>query len=88
VYDASGRQLVADGGRYCPPEAVVNDRAPGVCDPTTYNLEVYQPPSRFWTFQWIEAGILAVLAAALLAFAVYRVRNRISSSVSDLRRIR
>ena len=78
VYDASGRQIVANGNRYCPPEAVANDRAPGVCDPTTYNLEVYQPAGRFWTFQWIEAGIFAVLAAALLAFAVYRVRNRIS----------
>jgi hypothetical protein len=35
---------------------------------------VFQPASRFWTFQWIESGWLLVLSAALIAaaFAVIR----------------
>jgi hypothetical protein len=33
---------------------------------------LYQPASRFWIFQGIEAGIFIVLAAALIAVA-YRL---------------
>jgi hypothetical protein len=79
VYDAAGNQL-SDGGTYCPSEprpsmpAEMRDR----CDPSNYNLEVFQPAGRFWTFQWIETGIFAVAAAALLAFAVYSVHRRIA----------
>jgi hypothetical protein len=36
----------------------------------------YQPASRYWTFQWIEAGIFVGLAAALVAVAVIAVRRR------------
>ncbi len=78
VYDGSGRQLVAHGSRYCGTEVVAGGRAPDGCDPSQYNLEVFQPAGRFWTFQWIEAGIFTVLAAALVVFAVHRVRSRIS----------
>ena len=31
-----------------------------------YNIAVYQPASRFWLFQGIEAAIFTGLAAALL----------------------
>ncbi len=34
----------------------------------------YQPGDRFWTFQGIETGIFAVLTAALVFFAIRRVR--------------
>lgn len=37
---------------------------------------VYQPASRFWTMQFIEAGGLAVLSAAFLITAVWLVRRR------------
>jgi hypothetical protein len=37
-----------------------------------HTLINYQPASRFWAFQGIEAGIFIVLAAALIAVA-YRV---------------
>jgi hypothetical protein len=30
----------------------------------------YQPPSHYWPFQWLEAGLFAVAAVALLGFAV------------------
>jgi hypothetical protein len=36
---------------------------------------VYQPASRFWTFQGIEAGIFIALAAALVACTVWQVRT-------------
>jgi hypothetical protein len=37
---------------------------------------VYQPASRYWTFQWIEFGIFAALAVLLVAVAVYVLRRR------------
>ncbi|MFG1862896.1 ABC transporter permease [Microbispora bryophytorum] len=36
----------------------------------------YQPPSRFWRFQWTEAGILALASAALGGLAVRRTLRR------------
>jgi hypothetical protein len=38
--------------------------------------ESYQPGTRFWSFQWIEAGWLLVLSALLIAVAVWLVRRR------------
>jgi len=43
-----------------------------------YNLAVFQPASRFWLFQGIETAIFGGLALALLSFAVWWVRNRVS----------
>jgi hypothetical protein len=42
-----------------------------------FNVAVYQPASRFWLFQGIEATIFAGLAAALLATALWWLRHRI-----------
>jgi hypothetical protein len=36
----------------------------------------YQPADRFWTFQYIEAGIFVGLAAILLAAVIWRVKRR------------
>jgi len=36
----------------------------------------YHPASRFWEFQFIEAGIFLTLAAVLLAVVVWRVKRR------------
>ena len=36
----------------------------------------YQPGSRFWPFQWIEAGWLLALSALLIAATTYLVRRR------------
>jgi ABC-2 family transporter protein len=38
----------------------------------------YQPLSRYWTFQAIEAGIFCALIIALLALAIWWVRYRLS----------
>jgi hypothetical protein len=36
----------------------------------------YQPGYRFWPFQFIETGIFAALAAALIAVAFFVTRRR------------
>ncbi|GGS63314.1 hypothetical protein ACFFV7_00950 [Nonomuraea spiralis] len=36
----------------------------------------YHPPSRFWRFQWTEAGILVLASAALGGLAVRRTLRR------------
>ena len=45
---------------------------------TEYEYAVYQPASRFWLFQAIEAGIFVALSLALLGFAIYWIRRRVS----------
>lgn len=37
---------------------------------------VYQPANRYWTFQWIEAGIFVGISAVLIALAVILVLRR------------
>lgn len=79
VYDAAGNRL-SGGSTHCPTE--VGREMPAEmlerCDPSNYNLEVFQPAARFWTFQWIETALFSTLAAALLAYAVHSVRRRIA----------
>jgi hypothetical protein len=68
--------------QFCPPSAV----GPGKPSQGTlgqclvqhgYTLWTnYQPPSRFWPFQWIEAGWLLALSALLIAATVWLVRRR------------
>jgi hypothetical protein len=36
---------------------------------------IYQPGSRFWTFQWIEFGIFIALAIGLGAFTLWRTKR-------------
>ena len=40
------------------------------------HVTTYQPASRFWPFQWIEAGWLFALSLLLLATTVWLVRRR------------
>jgi hypothetical protein len=42
------------------------------------NYLAYQPASRFWTFQWIEAGIYLALTGLALGLTVWQVRRRIA----------
>jgi hypothetical protein len=43
-----------------------------------YNVAVYQPPSRFWALQGVEAAIFAGLAVGLVAFAAWWMQKRIA----------
>jgi ABC-type transport system involved in multi-copper enzyme maturation permease subunit len=42
------------------------------------NVDVFQPASRYWTFQAIESGIYLALALGLLALTVYWLRKRLA----------
>jgi len=41
-----------------------------------YLRSTYQPASRYWTFQWIEAGIFVGISAILVAVAAFLVLRR------------
>ena len=41
-----------------------------------HNVLTYQPASRYWRFQWTEAALYVVLAAALVAVAVVSTLRR------------
>jgi hypothetical protein len=45
---------------------------------TFHQVLLYQPPNRFWTFQWIEMSIYVVLALLLSALSYWWVRRRIA----------
>jgi hypothetical protein len=77
LVDAGGRQITA--GRE--DLAVLHAQQAGI-DPHTYLVTLgwkrvisYQPASRFWTFQLIEAGIFVALAAVVVALALWLVRR-------------
>jgi len=75
VYDALGHKLKG-GQMMCPPpvaQACVDQVGRGA-----YNFEIYQPASRFWTFQSIETAIFIALALLLLVTTVWWVRRRMS----------
>ncbi|MGW3963534.1 ABC transporter permease [Amycolatopsis sp. NPDC005003] len=55
----------------CPPGGCVDTQA----GPGAVNWLQYQPGDRFWLFQGIETGIFVFLAAALVFFALRRVRT-------------
>ncbi len=39
-------------------------------------VHTYQPDSRFWTFQWIELGWLALVSVVLLGLTLWLIRRR------------
>ena len=41
-------------------------------------MTTYQPPSRFWPFQWIEGAWLLALSLLLIAITVWLVRRRVA----------
>jgi|GEM_PF-2600221 len=44
---------------------------------TFYQVILYRPPNRFWTFQWIEMAIFLVVAVLLGGLSYWWVRRRI-----------
>ena len=65
--------------------AATSPHAPGAgaVDPVQYLVQhgytqvtSYQPDSRYWPFQWIELGWLAVLSIALVAVTFWLLRRR------------
>ena len=77
LVDASGRQVSA--GRE--DLAILHAHRANI-DPQTYLVSLgwkrlisYQPAGRFWTFQILEGGLFLILAAAMMALAVWLVRR-------------
>jgi hypothetical protein len=72
---------VVMGGAVAPPvqcaSAVGRDAMGSCMDALGYRLRVtYQPASRYWPFQWIEAAVFVGLAVALTVVAVLALRRR------------
>jgi hypothetical protein len=80
IRDASGRlvaagtRIICGGAAAPPPGAPACGSEVGV-GPGAYNWQLYQPSSRFWLFQSIEAGIFVALAAVLIYLAIRQVRR-------------
>jgi hypothetical protein len=77
LVDGGGRQITAAREEL----AVAHAQLAGI-DPHTYivtlgwkRLITYQPASRFWTFQLLEAGLFVGLAALVVLAAVWLVRR-------------
>jgi ABC-type transport system involved in multi-copper enzyme maturation permease subunit len=72
VRNAAG-ELVLPGAQIgpCPPSGCGGAGA----GPGAYNWLRYQPGDRFWAFQGIETGIFVLLTAALVFFAIRRLRT-------------
>lgn len=69
IKDAAGHVVRSNGSVSCAP-------APEPCfdyGPGAYNWVLFQPASRYWTFQWIETGIFVALAVLLVLVALRRV---------------
>lgn len=48
---------------------------------TSFHLRAvttYQPPSRYWTFQWMELGVFTIAALLLAAASTWWVRRRLT----------
>jgi ABC-type transport system involved in multi-copper enzyme maturation permease subunit len=74
AFPSRGSQIVSALSKYCP-----NYNGPPSQCLTQHGYmqwSSYQPGSRFWTFQWIEAGWLVALSALLIAATIWLVRRR------------
>lgn len=74
VLRANGERI-AGGQRICPPP---DPECLAEVGRGAYNLELFHPASRFWTFQAIEAGAFAALAIALAFVTVWWMRRRLA----------
>lgn len=78
VYDADGN-LLSPALSICPPgDATCAAKFGSGPLEGAYNVVVYHPLDRFWTFQLIESGIFVGTALLLFVLAVHRIRRRLS----------
>jgi hypothetical protein len=88
VFNEGGESRVASGAAPGPAvvESCVSDAATKQFDEAclaqhdigVFSHATYHPADRFWLFQAIEASIFVGMTLALLAFAVWWIRKRIS----------
>ncbi|MEV4624650.1 ABC transporter permease [Asanoa sp. NPDC049573] len=74
--DAAGQPFTGPAPQICiSPTSSMADCDAAVNALHLRQLVSYQPADRYWTFQWYETAIYFVLALALAAFSVARVRR-------------
>jgi hypothetical protein len=61
-----------------PPSPAAIQHAYQVCLSQYRQVQVYQPDSRYWPFQWYETAIFVGLALILIGFSFWRVRRHLS----------
>jgi ABC-2 family transporter protein len=74
AFPARGSQIVNAVSQLCP--GTPNSPAQCLSRYGYTQWTSYQPGSRFWPFQWIEAGWLVALSVLLIAATVWLVRRR------------
>jgi hypothetical protein len=81
LVDRHGNQVFeSQAFQLCGPSLIQGPKLAGSCL-ARYGIHsslVYQPAARFWPFQFMEAGIYAVLSVLLLTLAVVWIRRRMS----------
>lgn len=68
-------ERIAGGQRVCPPP---DPECLAEVGRGAYNLELFHPASRFWTFQAIETALFLVLALALAWVTVWWIHRRLA----------
>ncbi len=75
IVDKAGHAV---GGNFLSQGACLQNRGSAACIGKLREVLVYQPASRYWTFQWYEMAIFLGLAVLLGALSFWWIRRRIS----------
>ena len=75
IVDQAGRAV---GGNFLSHGACLQSRGAAACIGKLREVLVYQPASRYWTFQWYEMAIFLGLAILLSGFCLWWVRRRVA----------
>jgi hypothetical protein len=78
VTTAAGSTSLGVTPRACGSAGTYNECVAAIARMHLRQVVVYQPASRFWTFQWYETAIYLALALVLAGFCVWWVRRRVS----------
>jgi hypothetical protein len=75
IVDPAGHAVA---GNFLSQGPCLQNRAAAACIGKLREILVYQPASRFWTFQWYEIAIFLGLAVLMSGFCLWWVRHRVT----------
>ena len=75
IVDQAGHAV---GGNFLSQGACLQSRGGAACIGKLREVLVYQPASRYWTFQWYEMAIFLGLAIVMSGFCIWWVRRRVA----------